>query len=116
MEDSSRPFWKLRPAREMILDGPRAGGGKIRAARAEDGSFGFIYSPRGEIFTVDKGTIRGHTIRETWYDPRYGVAYPVHSGDTAGFQSYAPPTSGRGRDWILIIDDAAAGYPEPGSR
>jgi hypothetical protein len=28
-----------------------------------------------------------------------------------GYQTYAPPTSGRGNDWILILEDEAAGFP-----
>ncbi len=112
----SRPYWKLKPDQTMILSGPTSGGAKIRAARSTDGSFAFIYSPRGESFTVDKGVIRSQRIRESWFDPRYGVAYPVHTGDTTSIQTYAPLTSGRGRDWILILDDATAGFPEPGLR
>ncbi len=111
----SRPYWKLEPDQAMILSGPTSGGAKIRAARAIDGRFAFVYSPRGEPFTVDKSVIKSLRIRETWFDPRYGVAYPVHTGDTTSIQTYTPPTSGRGRDWILILDDATAGFPEPGS-
>lgn len=112
----SRPFTKLRPAQSMIKDGPSYGGAKIRAARAEDGSFAFIYSPRGERFTVDKSLIKGRRTREIWFDPRYGNVYVIHTADTAGIQTYTPPTSGRGNDWILVIEDAEAGYPLPGAR
>ncbi|MFZ0429647.1 MAG: putative collagen-binding domain-containing protein [Acidobacteriota bacterium] len=64
---------------------------------------------------MDKGVIRSRKIRETWFDPRYGVAYPLHAGDTTSIQTYTPPTSGRGRDWVLILDDATAGFGEPGA-
>lgn len=109
----ARPFWKLVPRQDIILDGPRAGGAKIRAAVAEDGSFAVIYSPRGEQFTVDKGAVKGRVLCESWFDPRYGVTYRIHCGNTPSIQTYTPPTSGRGQDWILLIDDAAAGLPEP---
>jgi Protein of unknown function (DUF4038)/Putative collagen-binding domain of a collagenase len=110
----SRPFTTLRPDARLVVEGPRTGGGKVRALRAEDGAFAFVYSPRGETFTVDRGLIRGPRIKETWYDPRYGVAYEFHTTDTDGFQSYTPPTSGRGRDWVLVLEDASAGFPLPG--
>jgi hypothetical protein len=42
------------------------------------------------------------------------VAYEFHTTDTDGFQSYTPPTSGRGRDWVLVLEDASAGFPLPG--
>lgn len=100
----SRAFQKLAPGDEMIWDGPRSGGAKIRAACASDGSFAFVYSPRGECFTVDKRVIHAGRVKESWYDPRYGVEYHIHTGDNSGFQTYTPPTSGRGQDWVLILE------------
>jgi hypothetical protein len=111
----ARPFVTLRPDPAFVVDGPRTGGAKVRAMRAENGSFAFVYSPRGETFTVDKGLIRAARLKEIWYDPRYGVAYEFHTTDNQGYQSYTPPTSGRGQDWVLILEDAAAGFALPGS-
>ena len=111
----SRPFTQLAPDDAMLLEAPAAGGAKVRAACASDGSFAFVYSPRGEPFTVDKNVIKARRIREIWYDPRYGCSYLFHSGDTHGYQTYTPPTSGRGQDWVLIIEDAAQNFPLPGA-
>jgi hypothetical protein len=33
--------------------------------------------------------------------------------DTKGFQTYTPPTNGRGNDWILIIENAEMNFPLP---
>jgi hypothetical protein len=110
----SRPFRKLAPDQSIVLDGPNYGGAKIRAARASDGSFAFVYSPRGEPFTVRMDAIRTPRIRQTWFDPREGTAKPLHTTDTPGIQTFVPPTSGRGQDWILVLDDATAGFPAPG--
>jgi hypothetical protein len=110
----SRPFQKLEPDQSIILDGPNYGGAKIRAARASDGSFAFIYSPRGEPFTVRMNAIRTPRIRQTWFDPREGTARPLHTTDTPGIQTFVPPTSGRGNDWMLVLEDATAGFPPPG--
>jgi len=112
----SRPYQKLVPDQSIIVDGPRQGGARIRAAVARDSSFAFFYSPRGENFTVDRSRIKGPRIREIWYDPRYGAAYDVHTTDNTTFQTYTPPTSGRGNDWVLIIEDVSKGFPLPGSR
>ncbi|MCL4202633.1 MAG: DUF4038 domain-containing protein [Pirellulaceae bacterium] len=109
----SRPFQKLVPDQSMILDGPTHGGAKVRAARATDGSFAFIYSPRGEPFTLRVNVIRT-PIRQTWFDPREGSARPLHTTDTPGFQTFVPPTQGRGCDWVLVLEDATAGFPAPG--
>jgi len=111
---TSRPFQKLAPDQSMVVDGPRQGGAKIRAARAADGSFAFVYSPRGEPFTVRLDAIQSLQITAHWYDPRYGVALPIYSGTPTGMLTFTPPTSGRGNDWLLVLDDAAAGFPTPG--
>jgi len=110
----ARPINKLIPDQSVIMDGPRAGGSKIRAARATDGSFIIAYSPRGEKFSIDLSVLEGRYTRETWFDPRYGVSYTVHTADTKGIQTYTPPTSGRGQDWILIVDNATLDLPMPG--
>lgn len=112
----SRPFTKLQPAQHMILDGPMHGGAKTRAALSQDGAFAFVYSPRGERFTVDKRLLRAKQTREIWFDPRYGNVYVIHTTKTAGIQTYTPPTSGRGNDWLLILEDVDKEFPLPGRR
>ncbi len=104
----SRPFQELVPDQSMILDGPTSGGAKIRAARSRNGSFGFVYSPRGEQFTLDKRVFKPKRVTQLWYDPRYGCTYNFRLDNNASFQTYTPPTSGRGNDWILIVEDAEA--------
>ncbi len=109
----SKPFNQLVPDQSMIVDGPANGGAKIRAARARDGSFAFIYSPRGERFSIDKSRIKAKGVKQTWYDPRYGVSYYIHTSDNSGIQTYTPPTSGDVDDWILILEDESQKYPQP---
>lgn len=99
------PFQELIPAQDMILDGPLSGGAKIRAVRSENGRFAFVYSPRGESFTIDKRVFKPIRIKESWYDPRYGCMYYFHTTVNTAFQTYAPPTSGRGNDWILVLEE-----------
>jgi hypothetical protein len=106
----SIPFEKLVPDQTMILNGPTTGGGKIRSARATDGSFAIIYSPFGEAFTLSKSVVRASKLKEFWYDPRYGTSYEIDEPERWGIQTYTPPTAGRGHDWILVIEDAAANF------
>lgn len=111
----SLPFTKLIPDQRIILNGPTSGGAKIRAARSSDGSFAIVYTPRGESFTLDKSIIKAERQRELWYDPRYGTSYVIKEQDGWGIQTFVPPTSGRGNDWVLVLEDLAAGFPVPGS-
>jgi hypothetical protein len=99
------PFKDLIPAQDMILDGPVRGGAKIRAARSRNGTFAFIYSPKGEPFAINKHVFNARRVKELWYDPRYGCTYYFHTATNAAFQTYTPPTSGRGNDWILILEE-----------
>ena len=110
----SRPFYQLNPAQSLILGGPDFGGGKIRGAIAEDQSFAIIYSPQGEQFIVDQHQIKAKKIKAIWFDPRYGLSHPFHTGVTRAIQTYTPPTQGDGQDWILILEDANKNYPLPG--
>jgi len=111
----SVPFQKMIPDQAMILDGPTHGGAKIRAARAADGSFAIVYSPYGEAFTLRKDALHAPKYKEFWYDPRYGVSYEIHTSERWGMQIYTPPTSGRGHDWVLLLEDATAGFSLPDS-
>ena len=105
-----RYAWQsLVPDAGLILDGPQSGGGKIRAARASDGSFLMAYSPRGQRFTLNKSVLRARRIQEVWFDTRYGCAYHFHQTDSGGYQTYAPPTSGRGNDWLLVLEGIERG-------
>jgi hypothetical protein len=107
----ARSFHKLVPDAGLVLDGPRTGGAKIRAALAADGTYGLVYSPRGEPFTVQMAMLASRRVAATWFDPRYGIATPIHTTITPGIQTFTPPTSGRGCDWVLVLDDATADLP-----
>ena len=97
-------FHTLEPDQRIVLNGPTTGGAKIRALRATDGSRVIVYSPQGAPFTVDKAMIKAPRVKESWFDPRYGVLDEVHITDNLAFQTYAPPTSGRGQDWVLVLE------------
>lgn len=109
----ARPFHLLVPDPDLVVDGPTAAGARVRAARAGDGSFALFYTPRGEPFTVDRSRLGMRRIRESWYDPRYGNTYTILTADTVSFQTYTPPSTGRGFDWVLVLDDVDAGRPVP---
>ena len=105
-------FTTLVPDQALIADGPVHGPAKIRALRAPDGSRVIIYTPRGEPFTLDQSVVKAAYVRQSWFDPRYGVSYEFRvsprAWDGQTFQTYTPPTSGRGQDWVLVLEPAAA--------
>jgi hypothetical protein len=108
------PFTKLIPDQRLILNGPSTGGARMRAARASDGSFALFYTPHGDSFTLDKSVIKAEQQKQYWYDPRYGVTYSLKDQDSFGIQTFTPPSSGRGNDWVLVLVDAGAEFALPG--
>lgn len=108
----ARPFHELIPDQSLIMSGPDYGGAKIRSAIAADSSFAIVYSPRGEPFTFDKNRLKSKRAKEAWYDPRYGIMHTIHAGNTLGIQTYTPPTTGRGMDWILILEADERKFPK----
>ena len=109
----ARPFHLLQPNKNLILDHTSTMGGKVKGSLAEDRSFAVIYSPLGLPFTVDQSLLSGQRIRSAWYDPRYGVSYETHVGNTFGKQTFVPPSSGAGHDWVLLLDIVEKNYDLP---
>jgi len=100
----TNPWYKLKPAQYLILDGPGTGPSKIRAAIASDESYMVVYSPMGEPFTMNLDSLASHRITEKWFDPRYGTYFTIHSADTRSVKTYTPPSSGDGCDWVLVVE------------
>ncbi|MEM9985945.1 MAG: glycoside hydrolase family 140 protein, partial [Bacteroidota bacterium] len=110
----SRPFHLLRPAQDMLVDAPRQGPDKVRAALASDGSFAFVYSPTGQPFTLDTDLFAETLISAYWYNPRYGSAFLFQEGTSQAIKTYHPPTNGHGHDWVLVLDVKRKNYGIPG--
>ncbi len=102
----SRPFAKLAPDQSLITEGQGRGTHHIQAARASDGSFALTYLPTGRPVMVDMGKIAGPRAVAHWYDPRDGCWHPIGDCATAGSREFAPPSTGRGNDWVLVLDAA----------
>jgi hypothetical protein len=113
----SRPFHRLVPDQTLLLGGPGKGAGHQRAARAADGSFAFAYTPEGRVLTFATGKIKGKFVRAYWYNPRDGTAAPAgRFRNERRARVAAPPTAGRGQDWVLVLDDDSRRFPPPGAK
>ena len=111
----SRPWQRLLPDQGAIVGDRGVGASALRAARAADGSFLFVYSPYGRPFQVDLARLSG-MVEASWFDPQSGVAVPVGSFPNAGARPFDPPgDEGRGNDWVLVLDDAGRGFGAPGA-
>ncbi|GAA1878812.1 hypothetical protein GCM10009836_70250 [Pseudonocardia ailaonensis] len=86
------------------------------AVRAVDGAFLLVYSSGGHPFALDTTTVRGARAHGWWFDPVGGTALDLGTVEKAPAARFFPPdTGGAPRDRILVVDDADAGFPVPGT-
>ncbi|GAA3048288.1 hypothetical protein GCM10010464_10690 [Pseudonocardia yunnanensis] len=109
----SRPHTELA---DVVIDaesGPR----RIHGALAADRSTFLAYTPVGAPITVDLARLAGETARPWWFDPRTGRATELDAVPGRGTTTFTPPAGeADAADWVLVLDDAAAGYGPPGRR
>jgi hypothetical protein len=113
----SRPWQRLVPASDLLSDTPNTGGRTTLAAAASDGSFALVYTPFGDAFTLSLERMSATRLRLWWFNPALGTAIDVGERDREASLRFDPPADpARGNDWVLVVDDAAAGFPAPGGR
>ena len=86
----------------------------VTATRDENGSYAMIYLPQNKPVTVDMDLITGNSKKAWWFDPSSGNVRKVKPKKNNGTSIFAPPK--KGVDWVLVIDDAAKKFPEPGPK
>jgi hypothetical protein len=59
------------------------------------------------------GKISGAQVRSFWFDPKNGNSQEIGVSSNAGQQTFIPPSSGYGQDWVLVVDDASKNYSLP---
>ncbi len=90
----------------------------VMAMRDSTGSYIMAYLPRHQSVTIDVTSMSGKKKRVWWFDPRTGHVYQDREGTLTGAVTFTPPSqrnaSGGPTDWVLVIDDTAQKYPNPG--
>lgn len=109
----SRPYFRRIPDQALILNDPGEGDLHLQAMRDSEGSYAFVYFPTIDLrATLDLGRLKAKRLRGWWYDTRTGIGTPIDmplSGKPQEFRS--PPY---GPDWVLVVEDADAGFTPPG--
>jgi hypothetical protein len=73
-----------------------------------------IYAPVGRALKVHMDKLTGARVKAWWFNPRTGVATEAGEFPNAGQRAFVPPDKGELIDWVLVLDDAAKGFPPPG--
>lgn len=116
----SRPYLTRVPDDTVIVPGevptavPGAGTRRFVATRDSAGSYAMVYVPIGRPFGVRMDVISGPTVKAWWFNPRDGKATAVGTFPNTGTRRFTPPDAGELLDWVLVLDDAAKNFPEPG--
>lgn len=111
----SRSFLDRVPDQSMLVAN-REGANYMVCTRGDD--YVMVYTPNGLAIDIALGRIRGSKVKASWFDPRTGAvmdAEPVAVVDAEpdagtrdianrGQATFQPPSSGRGEDWVLILD------------
>jgi hypothetical protein len=97
----SRPMLERIPDQDMAAD-QYEGASRIAAARGE--AYAFLYSPSGLKISVRMGRISGRQVRASWYNPRNGTSQEIGLFPNEGTHTFLPVLSGRGEDWVLVLD------------
>lgn len=79
-----------------------------------DEGYAFFYYPTGWSAEIQLDKLGAKTINAYWFDPRKGEAILIDSFAGTGTRKYTPPTTGRGNDSVLVIDDASKNFKIPG--
>jgi hypothetical protein len=113
---ASRPWHRLVPdyGHEVLIEGygDIAGSGYVGAARADDGSTFIAYFPQPARATIDLSRLSGAAVRAWWFNPASGRAFSIGTFAVPGAREFSTPP---GADWVLVLDDAAAGRGAPGA-
>jgi hypothetical protein len=111
-----RPWYKLVPDQSVLASGQGEQDDHVQAARAEDRSFLIAYLPRGHAVSIHLDQIAGKKVKARWYDPRAGTWREIGEYANTGTREFVAPSQGARSDWVLVLDDAAKGYPTEGSK
>lgn len=110
----SRPMFELVPDQSLIAAGQGDCSSYTCAIRGK--SFAFVYIPTGNKTTIRMGIISGKKIKASWFNPRNGEITLIGEFENSGEHSFDVPgmskelawlRSGRGCDWVLILDDSS---------
>ncbi|HVO09422.1 MAG TPA: glycoside hydrolase family 140 protein [Vicinamibacteria bacterium] len=117
----SRPFLTRIPDDSVLVTDrvptsvPGAGRYRFVATRDTDRTYAMVYAPVGRRFSVHMDALGGPKVVAWWFDPRTGQATRIGESPNTGERAFLPPDPAAGLDWVLVLDDAAKGYPPPGS-
>lgn len=100
-------FTSCSPDQSIIISPDTGNDCKIVALKGDD--FAFVYFPDGQAARLNVSSVaNGSAVMRKWMNPRTGEISVTDTPAVNGEVEITPPSSGRGNDWVLILEKAAA--------
>lgn len=99
---TGRNFADRVPDQSIIVENNLPAAERIQATRADN--YILVYASTGKPFTMNLGKLKGQTIATYWFNPADGKETGRKDISNKGSQKFTPPTSGYGKDWVLVAE------------
>ncbi len=101
------------PDDSLIVSANGEGREHLCATRGADGRYAMVYFPSAvRAATIDLSKVSGAQMRAWFYDPHTGLAQDAGLFTEKAPREFVMPLEWH--DWVLVLDDASAGYGAPG--
>jgi hypothetical protein len=113
----SRPVNELIPDNSMIVGKITEDANHIQTIHSKN--YAYIYIPTGYGPKIKLGILTGTTLKASWFNPRNGDITSISEFENKGEKSFEVPgiskesdwlRTGRGCDWVLILEDSTAKF------
>ena len=107
---TSRPMLERIPDQSMLIGEEEPGEGEphdgyhVSATRSANGTYAFIYTPFGKNLKINPVSLKGNTLKVSWFNPRTGEMTEAVSFQKQPEMSFRTPSLGEGQDWVLVLD------------
>ena len=108
----SRPFSERIPFQEIVKNEYIPETDYIVATRGKD--YVMVYIPTGWGAELDLEKCGWRLAKAWWYNCQTGKSEIIGEIETSHQKTFQPKTTGRGNDWVLVLDNAEKNFGIPG--
>lgn len=111
----SRPYVNRIPDTAIIIKGQGVKADYITAFRDSLGRYMMVYIPEGKTITVNTSFVPAKQLMVSWFDPKTGKTVKSEIVSNRKQIDFTSPTTGKGNDWVLVIDNSNENFTVPGN-
>jgi len=108
----SRPFTDRVPFQQIVKNEYVPETDYIVATRGKD--YVMVYIPTGYGASIDLNLCGWPKAKGWWFNCKTGEASEIGEMETNQVKTFSTKTSGRGNDWVLVLDNAEKSFKAPG--